>query len=249
MAPTDIVITTRVTTDRPDRLGYLQQCLKFIWERTRSPYLLHVVDDSSDVKTDAREWLWEMYKRQKINTLVFCDRKGGQRARLNAGFWLTFSDPMVFTDDDVLVPDVEPDWIARALEAFQQHPEFGVIALNSPAFNLIRAGGARGKIGTIGQITECKSLPGHMVFMRRKLMEGWHWPHVQGQRMIAPGQHFPDSQRCERARQCGLKIGYLTTTYCYHAGNVAVREEKAVEPNIVEPVDWQTLRPPKEYAW
>jgi hypothetical protein len=36
------------------------------------------------------------------------------------------SDPYIFTDDDVLI--VGKDWVSRALEVFQRHPEYGVVS-------------------------------------------------------------------------------------------------------------------------
>jgi GT2 family glycosyltransferase len=245
----DIVVTTRTTRDRQVRLDYLKQCLTFIIERTRTPYRLIVIDDASEPGTGARAYLQEMERQGKIHELVLRRERWGQRANLNLGFELSLSDPIIFTDDDVLCPDVEHDWLTRIVKAFDERPDFGLIALNSPGKNYLRTdqGGARGAFNKVGPITESKALPGHMVGTRRKVLEGWRYKTHKGQD-IRHGGHYPDSQRCGRAREVGMRIGYLTETFCYHCGDVPVRAEKPTE-TILVPVDMKTLRPPEEWAW
>lgn len=250
MEPIDVVVTTRVTSGRMARLGYLKNCLSFIAERTQTPHRVIVIDDASDARTGARELLLDMQSKGKIHVLKFRKERWGQRANLNLGFDLSRSDPIVFTDDDVLCPDVKPDWLKRLLDAMNAHRDFGVVALNSPGKNYIRTekGGARGKFRTVGPITECKAVPGHMVAVQRRVLTDWRYPNVKGQNIRTSGQYFPDTQRCQRTKKLGLRIGYLTDTYCYHCGDVPVRADKPTE-TILKPVDMKTLRPPKEWAW
>lgn len=249
MKPIDIVVTTRTTKDRIARLGYVEECLGFIIERTKTPYRLIVIDDASEPGTGAKGYLQGMKQRARIDELVLRDERWGQRANLNLGFEKSRSDPIVFTDDDILCPDVDPDWLQRLLDAMRGHREFGIVALNSPGKNYVRTdkGGARGARGKVGPITECKALPGHFQCVQRKVLEGWKYKTHKGQD-IRQGGYFPDSQRCGRARDVGLKIGYLTDTFCFHCGDVPVRADKPTE-TILEPVDWKTLRPPEEWAW
>ena len=250
MRPVDIVVTTRVTRDRMARLGYLNDCLRFIADRTRTSHRVIVIDDASDKGTGTRQVLLNLEEEGKIDVLRLRKERWGQRANLNLGFDLSDSDPIIFTDDDVLCPDVEPDWLRRLLEAMDAHRDFGVVALNSPGKNYVRTekGGARGKFATAGPITECKALPGHMVAVQRRVLTGWAYPNVKGQNIRTGGQHFPDSQRCQRARDLGLRIGYLSDTFCYHCGDVPVRADKPTE-TILKPVNMKTLRPPEEWAW
>jgi GT2 family glycosyltransferase len=245
----DIVVTTRTTRDRIARLDYVKQCLDFIAERTRTPHRVIVIDDASEPGTGVREFLLKAKERGLIDILELRSERWGQRANLNLGADLAHSDPVVFTDDDVLCPDVQPDWLSRIVNAFREHPDFGLIALNSPGKNYVRTeqGGARGALRRVGEITEAKALPGHMVGTRQAVLAGWRYKTHKGQD-IRQGGHFPDSQRCARAREAGLRVGYLTDTFCYHCGDVPVRADKPTE-TILRPVDMETLRPPKEWAW
>ena len=247
MSPIDIIVTTRTTRDRQVRRDYVEKCINFLHERTRTPHRVIVIDDASEQGTGARELLRGLEASGKIHKLVFRNERWGQRANLNLGFELSCSDPIVFTDDDILCPDVDPDWLQRLLDAMQDHRKFGIVALNSPGKNYVREGGARGVRGKIGPITECKALPGHFQCVQRRVLKGWQYKTHKGQD-IRHGGHYPDSQRCGRAHDIGLKVGYLTDTFCFHCGDVPVRADKPTE-TILEPVNWKTLRPPEEWAW
>lgn len=249
MIPIDIIITTRTTRDRQVRYDYVEKCIAFLNERTSTPHHLIVIDDASEMGTGTRELLRGLKTKGRIHQLILRDERWGQRANLNLGFKSSRSDPIVFTDDDILCPDVNPDWLQRLLDAMRDHSEFGIVALNSPGKNYVRTdkGGARGAIRKVGPITECKSLPGHFQCVRRKVLEGWQYKTYKGQN-IKGGGYFPDSQRCGRARKVGLRVGYLTDTFCFHCGDVPVRADKPTE-TILEPVDWETLRPPEQWAW
>ena len=249
MIPIDIIITTRTTRDRPERLGYLKQCLSRLAEYTRAPCKITVIDDASDPGLGVQKYLNDMKRYGVIHEYIAREERWGQRANLNLGFELSQSDPIIFTDDDVLCPNVNPSWLRQILHAFKNYPEFGLIALNSPGKNYIRTdqGGARGAIRKVGPITESRALPGHMVGTRRVVLEGWSYKTHKGQD-IRQGGYFPDSQRCGRAQDVGLRVGYLTETFCFHCGDIPVRADKPTE-TILEPEDWDTLRPPEKWAW
>jgi len=165
-----------------------------------------------------------------------------------SGFWLTFSDPVVFLDDDMLCPDLEPDWLAQGLAAWKRHPELGIMALNHPSTNPFRDGkGCRTVLGKSDEITYSKVVGGTFAFVRRKVLTHWNLPHVRGQ--LVTGTTYPTTQRCKRAQKLGLKVGYLTNVYCQHIGRISARDEKDVSSAIMDVADSKTLRPPEEWAW
>jgi glycosyltransferase involved in cell wall biosynthesis len=120
METVDIVLTTR------DRLDYLKRTLEHIYARTRSPHMLHVVDDGS---TEGNaDYLIAEWKAGRVHDLLLRGGRCGAMANLNAGAWLAFSDPVVFVDDDVLCPDVEPDWLERGTAAILARPNLAILA-------------------------------------------------------------------------------------------------------------------------
>jgi hypothetical protein len=51
------------------------------------------------------------------------------------GINATTSDPFVVTDPDVVVPDVQPSWLARMLDLVERHPDFGLLAVGCDPSN------------------------------------------------------------------------------------------------------------------
>lgn len=226
---TDIVVTTR---NRPDLLA---DTLRYIRERTRTPYWLHVIDDAS--KDDATKELLRMYlDAGRLATLIVRGERAGQLANLNLGAWLSYSDPVVLTDDDVLCPDVSPDWLTRGLDAMRDNPKLGVLALNHP-------GARRQPQAVLGPVTICNYVGGTFMFVRRKVLMDWPLPHKRHDFGVTP-----TTLRCKYAREAGWQVGYLTETYCYHTGRESVLTGTPYRnSSFIEPVDWRTLEPPEEF--
>jgi hypothetical protein len=230
----DIVLTTY------NRLDYLKRTLGHLYARTRSPYVLHVVDDGSSEGN--ADYLITEWKAGRVHDLVLRGGRCGAMANLNAGAWLAFSDPTVFVDDDVLCPDVEPDWLARGTTAILERPNLAILALNHP-------GASRKPYAQDDAATYCKGVGGTFMFVRRRLLLEQPLPHERGN--FSPK---PTATRCNNARakreagEKGYDIGYLTHTYCYHFGHKSARHPgQRYRGKFVEPEDWKTLAPPKEW--
>jgi len=223
----DIVVTTR------NRLHLLPRTINHILTRTRSPYRLHVIDDRSENDL-VRNYLLSLYEQGRIHNLVLRRYQAGQLSNLNVAVWLTYSDPVVLTDDDVLCPDVEPDWLARGRKAMLRRPKLGVLALDHP-------GAARGDLKRPAPdgVTYCSYVGGTFMFVRREVLLTQPLPH-----------HWhdfgttPTTIRCQQARNNGWQIGYLTGTYCEHVGEISVLTNRAYRNSPFIPVkDEKTLEP------
>ena len=77
MEHTDIIVTTK------DRLALLQQTLAHIYERTCSPYRLHVIDDASTDGT--AKWLVGEYEAGRVHDLLLRGQWCGALANNNVG--------------------------------------------------------------------------------------------------------------------------------------------------------------------
>jgi len=225
----DIVVTTC------ERLALLKQTLQYIWDRTTTSYRLHVIDDASTQGNAA--YLRELWVKDQVASIWLHTRRVGIPAHLRAIEGITVSDPVVFTDDDILCPRLEPDWLARGLEAMEQFPELGLLALNNPQCNVGRRRGytKRGK-----PVTLCRNVPGSFVFVRRAVLAACH---------VADGTRSPVKKMCKMAAAQGWQVGYLTHVYCQHIGSKSVRTgenlSKLIE--LVPAIDGDTLEPPKEF--
>jgi hypothetical protein len=191
-----------------------------------------VIDDDSEEGN--QEYLLDLYRERKIHTLVLRSERCGAMANLNLGTWSAFSDPIVFTDDDVLCPDVEPDWLSRGLKAMEKRDNLALLALNHP--------GARRRILSVDEeVTLCRFVGGTFMFVNRVFIEQWSLPHFRGNFGITP-----TTKRCHKAAALGWDIGYLTETYCYHIGEESEITRDNYGGRFVEVGDWTTLEPKAE---
>lgn len=217
----DIVLTTR------NRLEYLKKTLVHIYERTYTPYRLHVIDDASSEGNV--EYLFREWKCGRVHDLLLRGIRCGAMANLNTGTWLAFSDPVVFCDDDVLCPKLQPDWLAQGCEVMRRYPKLALLSLNHP--------GAKHKSMEQGWgVTFCKSIGGTFMFVRRKFLMQYQLSHERDN--FSPK---PTDLRCKAALKRGWKIGYLTNVYCHHIGRWSAITETEYSGRDVEPANWDTL--------
>jgi glycosyltransferase involved in cell wall biosynthesis len=230
----DILMTTR------NRLEYSQRAIECIFERTRTPYRLHVVDDNS---TDGTvDYLLKLWKEGRICDLLLRGIRSGNMANKNVINWMGFSDPFVITSDDLLCPDVEPDWLQRGIEAIMGRcngeDALGELDLNHP-------GAYRIRYKDDGVVAYCRAVGGTFGFIRRTMV-----PHINLAHFRKNFGVTDDIQRSNLIQQAGFKVGYLIETFCYHYGNnSSLSEGQYGNSPFIEPTDWKTLRPPEEFVW
>jgi len=228
---TDLVVTTC------ERLPLLKQTLYHIWERTSPPYRLQVIDDAST--SGNGDYLRRLQVDGRIARARIHKRRVGIPHHLRTLARITLSDPVVFSDDDILCPKLEPDWLQRGLAAMEARPELGILALNTPGCNVRHS---RGDVEPAGDVTFCRNVPGSFCFVRRKVLATCVPPD---------GVPSPVKWMCKRATDEGWRIGYLTHVYAQHTGPVSVRSGRNWSQDLkqVLPVDPETLEPPEEYRW
>lgn len=221
---TDIVICTH------NRLHLLKETIRRIQQATAAPYRLHVIDDGSQAPT--REWLWQQYQAGDLASLVLRKDANGRMTARNIATWLTFSDPFVLVDDDILCPMLEDEcWLTRMLSAMRICPQVGIMALNHP-------GALREDYGHCTELPGlvlCRVVGNTFMMVRRAVVEGWYHPHYE--------QNFgviDEHQRCDRAHEAGYLVGYLSTVFCYHMGLVGADGQPYAGPDIT-PTSWLTL--------
>jgi hypothetical protein len=123
--PIDIIMLTH------DRLEHLVATLDALEARTPEPYRLTIVDNASG--PELRNWLEE--NRHRFHQLILRPINEHVPA-FTHGIDGTISDPFVVTDPDVIVPELEPSWLARMLDLMDRHPDFGLIGAGLDQVNL-----------------------------------------------------------------------------------------------------------------
>ncbi|HEU0023998.1 MAG TPA: glycosyltransferase [Thermoleophilaceae bacterium] len=117
-APTDIVILTH------DRLDHLVATVEALETRTREPIRITIVDNASG--PELRNWLAANAHRF---ARVILRPTNEHVPAFQHGIDATTSDPYVVTDPDIIVPDLEPSWLARLHDLMERHPDFGLIGI------------------------------------------------------------------------------------------------------------------------
>lgn len=223
----DIVIGTH------NRLEMLKLTVATILERTKTPYRLTIIDDASTDGT--AEWV----KEQGI-TLHQHEKRRGMHGNLCDVLKLTSSDPVICTDDDALCPKLEPDWLARELEALKARPKLWMLGLNNPGDNVT---GSRHPYADDGVVVYSQHVSGHFLAIRRKVLEATPKLFTDPQE-----RKSPNKAQAHWVTAKGGKVGYLKHVYTYHFCPVSIRRPgKDWSRLMITPVDMETLEPPEKW--
>ena len=223
----DIVIGTH------NRVEMLQRTIECIRERTTTAYRLTVIDDgSTDGTAEYLRSIGVPTRRHKT--------RQGMHVNLTEVGMLTKSDPVICTDDDALCPLLEPDWLARLLEALAERPKVMMLGLNNPGDNVNQGRHAYADDGTV---VYSQWVSGHFLAMRRSLLKVT--PKLFRDR---ESRRSPNKTQALWVHSHKGKVGYLRDVYTYHYCPVSIRRPgKTWEKLMVEPVNMETLEPPEEY--
>lgn len=231
---TDIVIGTH------NRVPLLGRTLAHILGRTSSPFRLHVIDDASEDET--RQLVLGL--RGAVASYHRYPERRGIIAHLAALLTLTASDPVVFTDDDVLCPDLSPDWLSRLLKIMDARPAVGVLALNNPQAHPLVRGDSRHITAREEDLVFCRNVGATFAAIRRNVLRS----------VRVPADHpSPMKALCIEAGRLGWSVGYLPGVYCQHLGIHSQRSadldpvDMAEDLGRVAPTNPKTLEPPEEY--
>ena len=213
MPPVDVVLLTH------DRLGHLVRTVEALRERTRDVDLrLTVVDNASG--PDVRNWL--VAHREWFERVI--PRPQNEHVPgFQHGIAVTTSDPFVVTDPDLVVPDLEPSWLARLLAILDRHADFGLVGVeldpsNSP-LSAEEAAALREERGPTGD---------------PELREGNVGTHLQLIRRDALRVPYrSDRQVCDAVRAAGYRVGWAPHVRALHLGF----EDPAANPEYLRVKD------------
>jgi glycosyltransferase involved in cell wall biosynthesis len=228
---TDIVLCTR------NRLPLLKRTLTYLFERTTTPFRLHVIDDAS---TEGNaEYLQGLKTEGKLSGLVLRSNRTHIRANWSAVSRMAQSDILVYSDDDILCPKLSPDWLSRGLAAMARYHKLGLLALHLPTapIKVIRQE---------GPVTLCDRVGSHLAFIRRDLMRSIVIPPVGGmmEKIVMQANAYGIDRAWSRAVWSrGYWVAYLTGVYCQHIGLRSGRTGHDLRSRDVTLINADTLEP------
>jgi len=192
-----------VTWNRKD---FTEKSLIHLHNRTKTPFRLFVVDNASEDGTD--DILNRYYRKGIIYKWVRINENIGIHMAKNIGKAMVDSKFYVDTDNDILVPDLEPDWLEQLVRLMRNNPEYAAIALQPHIF----IGAKQIPVDYKEDIIERNMAGAVMRLMNKRVVEkagGW-------ERDYNRLRNNEERHICSRLQGLGYKVGYTGKMRAFH---------------------------------
>jgi GT2 family glycosyltransferase len=197
MKPIDIFVTCYL------RQFYTEKTINYLFERTKYPFRLFVIHNGGN-----DEVLEIANKQNRIFLTVNNSYNVGVHAAWNQALAMAESDYFITSDNDIFVPDLDPDWLTQLIKFMDERPDYGAISLCPHVF--IGAAGIDPKDPE--DVKERNMCGAVMRIMRRDAVwKAGGWEHV-----IRTGRNHEERTVCSRLQSVGYKIGICSRLRAYH---------------------------------
>ena len=183
---------------------FTEQTLIYLFERTKAPYRLFLINNGGN------DDIAKVYEKEIFLTLNM-SRNIGITAAWNLAMGLAESDYFITSDNDIYVPDLEPDWLTQMIKFMDERPDYGAISLHPHVF-----------IGAAGidpadpeDVKERNMCGAVMRIMRREAVikaGGWK----DDEPLIRPDRGHEERTICSRLQTAGFKTGIASRIRAYH---------------------------------
>jgi GT2 family glycosyltransferase len=195
--PIDIFLTTYL------RQAFTEKTIEYLYERTKYPFRLFVIDNGGN---DAV--LEEALRQNKVFLWVKNSYNVGIHAAWNMALSMAESEYFITSDNDIWVPDLEPDWLTQMVKFMDERPDYGAISLHphvligSPSFEPKDPEDVK-EVGHCGAV---------MRIMRvEAVRKSGGWEHE-----IKSSRNHEELTVCSRLQTNGYKCGRTTRIRAYH---------------------------------
>ena len=191
MKTIDIFITSYL---RPQYTG---ETLRYLRERTKYPYRTFLIDNGGNYQFV-----------DQVGYYVGMSKNVGIHCAWNVALAMAESDYFITSDNDIYVPDLEPDWLTQLVRFMDENLEYGAISLHPHVF-----------IGAAGidpndpeDVKERNMCGAVMRIMRTEAVRkagGW-------ENKINPQRNHEERTICSRLQTAGYKVGITSRIRAYH---------------------------------
>lgn len=227
------------------RLDFTRETISKIIERTeKGSFNLHVFDNGSDKET--REYLLGLLDIGTLTSLHLDSRNTG--CCYNKAVFHTLSDSRekyyIVTDNDVLPPELAPDWLSRMVGIMDRHPELAFLAPQLPPQGL------QMPYGFGDEVVYCKAVGNTLKMVRRDA-----FPIAEYNNSL--NTFGDDGQVCGIISSRGLRSAFCKDIFCWHLGqcdNWGYKKEELDQdprkagygaPFKYTPINYDTYEPPE----
>lgn len=191
MKPVDIFLTTYL------RQAFTGETIRYLRTRTKYPYRLFIIDNGGN----------EMFKAA-ADYYIGMSKNIGIHAAWNTALSLAESEYFITSDNDIYVPELNPDWLTQMVKFMDERPNYGAISLHPHIF-----------IGAAGidprhpdDVVERNMCGAVMRIMRTEAVRKvGGWEHI-----INDKRNHEERTICSRLQSEGYKVGIATRIRAYH---------------------------------
>jgi len=197
---TDIFITAYL------RPHFTNKTLEYLHDRTTTPFRLWLLDYGLN------QDVWKKWKNKpkfldKFQHLKISDNLG-IHAAWNMSLALATEKYFITSDNDIYVPDLQPDWLAQMIKFMDEREDYGAISMHPHIF--VGAAGIDPK--DPDEVKERNMCGAVMRIMRTEAVRkagGW-------ENIIRSGRNHEERTICSRLQSAGYKVGICSRIRAYH---------------------------------
>ena len=185
---------------------FTEQTIIYLKERTKYPYGLFLINNGGN------EDIAEVYKDDIFMTINL-SKNAGVTAAWQIAQSLAESEYFITTDNDIYVPDLDPDWLTQLIKFMDERPNYGAISLHPHIF-----------IGAAGidpndpeDVKERNMCGAVMRIMRTEVVRAvGGWANEGDVPLIRGDRGHEERTICSRLQSAGYKTGICSRIRAYH---------------------------------
>lgn len=212
------------------------ETIKYLKERTKYPFRLFLIHQEGNEEA--------LIKYADDFFLVIDPSYNvGIHCAWNLSLALAESDYFITSDNDILVPDLEPDWLTQLITLMDKRPDYGAIALQPHKF----IGLEPSVYPDDGEIISTPMVGAVMRLMRRNAV----WKAGGWERFVRSSRNHEEATICGRLNAVGYKYGYTSKMKAFHMFGEGEEVDDWGYPASMKPEDHgHVLRwpPPRTYG-
>lgn len=185
------------------RQYYTEQTIEYLTLRTTHPYRIFVINNGGN-----DEVINESIRQNVTFLSLNMSHNVGIHAAWNLSLAMAESDYFITSDNDIFVPNLDPDWLTQMIRFMDERPDYGAISMCPHIF--IGAAGIDPK--TAEDVVERNMCGAVMRLMRREaVLKAGGW-----ERVIRTGRNHEEKTICGRLQEQGYKTGICSRIRAYH---------------------------------
>jgi hypothetical protein len=179
------------------REKYTGETLRYLEERTKTPYRSFLIDNGGNEE-----------HKDKVDCYIGLSKNIGIHAAWNLALSLAESEYFITSDNDIYVPDLDPDWLSQLIGFMDNRPDFGAISLHPHVFI-----GINGEDPLDPEDVKISPMAGAVMRIMRTeaVRKAGGWEHK-----IEAGRNHEERTICSRLQDAGYVVGRTTRIRAFH---------------------------------